>query len=409
MKILLVAGARPNFVKIAPILHEMRKHPSLRPTLVHTGQHYDDALSSRFFADLDIPEPDVKLDVGSGSHAVQTAEILRRIEPVLDGVRPELLLVVGDVNSTLASALAAAKLGIRVGHVEAGLRSFDRAMPEEVNRLLVDAISDLLFLTEVSAWHNLLREGVALEKLHLVGNVMIDALQSCRDRWQRSDIGRRLGLAPRQRYAMLTLHRPSNVDSADSLAALLRPIAALAHEVPIILPVHPRVRPQMQRRDELVWRKTGSTAPMPSTGIVCIEPLGYLDCLALMSGAALVLTDSGGIQEETTILKVPCLTLRDTTERPVTVSHGTNQVIGTDPARIVREGTRALNSEAAVVAPPPLWDGRAAERIVRILLRQAEGGRTVDDRAAAHAIALAPRPAGAGSHEPGAPGHGAAA
>ena len=404
MKILLVAGARPNFVKIAPILREMRKHPSLQPTLVHTGQHYDDSLSKRFFSDLDIPEPDVKLNVGSGSHAVQTAEVLRRIEPVLEAARPDLLLVVGDVNSTLAAALAAAKLGIRIGHVEAGLRSHDRSMPEEINRVLVDAISDLLFVTEVSGWQNLLREGVSMEKVHLVGNVMIDAMESCRGQWERSDIRRRLGLPVRGAYALLTLHRPSNVDSPDALARLLGPISVLAHELPIILPVHPRARPQLQNRKGLVWRKPGATKGLPSSGIICVEPLGYLDCLALMSGARMVLTDSGGIQEETTILRVPCLTLRRTTERPVTVTHGTNRVIGTDPDRIVREGLRALRKPPARKSPPPLWDGHAATRIVKILLQGKDARRHSDAGIAAHASTPASR------HIPkGAPADGALA
>lgn len=391
MKILLVAGARPNFVKIAPILKEMRKHQAIQPILVHTGQHYDEALSRRFFSDLDIQEPDVQLEVGSGSHAVQTAEVLRRIEPVLERVRPDMLLVVGDVNSTLAAALAAVKLGVRVGHVEAGLRSNDRTMPEEINRLLVDAISDLLFVSEASGCHNLLREGISPEKIHLVGNVMIDALESCREQWERSDIREQLGLRIRSGYAVLTLHRPSNVDSEGALTRLLRPLSFLAHELPIILPVHPRARPHLERYRNLVWRKPGATGDMPSSGIICVEPLGYLDCLALMSGARMVLTDSGGIQEETTILRVPCLTLRETTERPVTVSHGTNRVIGTDPDRIVREGLQALRNPPARLSPPPLWDGCSAARIVKILLGEMDVSDAVAAGVTAHAASLAPR------------------
>lgn len=402
MKILLVAGARPNFVKIAPILKEMKKHKSLQPILVHTGQHYDDALSKRFFSDLDIQEPDVMLGVGSGSHAVQTAEVLRKIEPVLEASRPDLLLVVGDVNSTLAAALAAAKLGIRVAHVEAGLRSNDRSMPEEINRLLVDAISDLLFVTEMSARQNLLREGVSPDKVHMVGNVMIDALESCRERWERSDIRRRMGLCEGSDYALLTLHRPSNVDSAGALTRVLQPLSILARELPIILPVHPRVRPRLEGRQDLVWRKSDAVEDLPSSGIICVEPLGYLDCLALMSGARMVMTDSGGIQEETTILKVPCLTLRETTERPVTVSHGTNRVIGTDPARIVSEGIRALRNPPVHRSPPPLWDGQAATRIVKILLGEMDVREQADDVMVSHAATPAPR------HTPrSAPTHGA--
>jgi UDP-N-acetylglucosamine 2-epimerase (non-hydrolysing) len=393
MKILVVAGARPNFVKIAPILKEMRKHPALRPTLVHTGQHYDEALSKQFFSDLDIQEPDLNLGVGSGSHAVQTAEVLRRIEPVLENVRPDLLLVVGDVNSTLAAALAASKLGIRVGHVEAGLRSNDRTMPEEINRILVDAISDLLFVTEESGWQNLVREGIFIERVHMVGNVMIDALESHRKQWERSDIRRRLGLRPGRDYALLTLHRPSNVDTPGALARLLRPLSILAHDLPILLPVHPRVRPHLEHHRGLLWRKAGATGELPSSAIICVEPLGYIDCLALMSGARMVLTDSGGIQEETTILKVPCLTLRETTERPVTVSHGTNRVIGTDPARIIREGLRALSTPIVRRPSPPLWDGRAAARIVSVLLNENElgAGAQADTDVAASPLARAAR------------------
>jgi UDP-N-acetylglucosamine 2-epimerase (non-hydrolysing) len=367
MKILVVAGARPNFVKVAPILKEIRKYRSLEAFLVHTGQHYDDALSTQFFSDLDIQEPDVRLEVGSGSHGFQTAEVLRRIEPVLETSRPDVVLVVGDVNSTLAAALAAVKLGIRVGHVEAGLRSNDRSMPEEINRLLVDAISDLLFITEVSAGHNLLREGVPPQKIHMVGNVMIDALESCRKQWERSDIHSRLGMQRRATYALLTLHRPSNVDSEGSLAELLEPLGVLARELPIVFPVHPRVRFRLEGHRDLVWMKSGATGDMPSSGIICVDPLGYLDCLCLMSRAQLVLTDSGGIQEETTILGVPCLTLRDSTERPVTVTHGTNRVIGTDPGRIVGEGLRSLREPPALLLRPPLWDGGAARRIVNVL------------------------------------------
>lgn len=402
MKILVVAGARPNFVKIAPILKEMRKHPSLQTILVHTGQHYDEALSNRFFSDLDMQEPDVMLGVGSGSHAVQTAEVLRKIEPVLQGASPDLLLVVGDVNSTLAAALAAVKLGIRVAHVEAGLRSNDRRMPEEINRVLVDAISDLLFVTEMSGRQNLLREGVSLDKIHMVGNVMIDALESCRGQWERSDIRQRMGLGPGSDYALLTLHRPSNVDSSDALARVLQPLSILAKELPIILPVHPRVRQQLERRKDLVWRKPGAPDELPASGIICVEPLGYIDCLALMSGARMVLTDSGGIQEETTILKIPCLTLRETTERPVTVTHGTNRVIGTDPARIVSEGFRALRNPPSHRPPPPLWDGLAATRIVKILLGETDAREQADSVVVSEPATSAPR------HTPmSAPTHGA--
>ncbi|HZI94538.1 MAG TPA: UDP-N-acetylglucosamine 2-epimerase (non-hydrolyzing) [Patescibacteria group bacterium] len=385
MKILLVAGARPNFVKIAPILNEITNHPSLEPVLVHTGQHYDAALSDRFFSDLGIREPDVKLGVGSGSHAIQTAEVLKRIEPVLEELRPDLVLVVGDVNSTLAAALAAVKLGIPVAHVEAGLRSHDRTMPEEINRLLVDSIAEQLFVTEESGCQNLLREGISADRIHFVGNVMIDALEACRQQWTRSDIRPRLGLGPRSDYAVLTLHRPSNVDSEATLSQMLQSLSVLARELPIIFPVHPRVRAQLESRRDLVWQKPGLTGDLPSSGIICVEPLGYLDCIALMSEARMVLTDSGGIQEETTILNVPCLTLRETTERPVTVSHGTNRVIGTDPTRIVHEGMRALRSPPFKRTPPPLWDGQAAARIVKILIRTMGARAQSEDVSVAHA------------------------
>lgn len=372
MKILSIVGARPNFVKIAPLMREMRRHPSITPILVHTGQHYDGAMSGQFFTDLAIPPPDFNLDVGSGSHATQTAEVMRRVEPVLQSLQPDVVLVVGDVNSTLAAALTAVKLGISVAHVEAGLRSFDRAMPEEINRLLTDTIADLLFVTEESGCQNLLREGIAREKIHFVGNVMIDALEAFKPRWQRSAIVERLGLSSTQPYAVLTLHRPSNVDDSGTLMQLLDALQAVACQLPILFPAHSRIQPQLLRHKNLFWLRTESGEPLPSRGITCLPPLGYLDFVALMSRARLVLTDSGGIQEETTILGVPCLTLRETTERPVTVTHGTNRVIGTNPGRIRHEAFRTLEHPPRPSGAPPLWDGRAAERIVQILL---EGGR----------------------------------
>lgn len=376
MKVLSVVGARPNFVKIAPLLREMCRHPSITSFLLHTGQHYDAAMSGQFFADLAIPPPDFDLDVGSASHAIQTAEVMRRLEPILQSLEPDVVLVVGDVNSTLAAALTAVKLGIPVAHVEAGLRSFDRTMPEEINRLLTDAIADLLFVTEESGWQNLLCEGIAREKIHFVGNVMIDALQLSRPRWQRSEIFKRLGLPSHQPYGLLTLHRPSNVDDPGILQHLLDTIQGVARHVPILFPVHPRIRLPLSRQRNLSWLPTASDERFPSTGILCVPPLGYLDFIALMSRARLVLTDSGGIQEETTILGVPCLTLRDTTERPVTVTHGTNRVIGTNPATIVPEALRALDHPPRPSEPPPLWDGHAADRIVAILLTRGRLGVT---------------------------------
>jgi UDP-N-acetylglucosamine 2-epimerase (non-hydrolysing) len=365
-RVLSVVGARPNFVKIAPLLKAMRRHPALEPILVHTGQHYDRAMSDRFFEELDIPLPDRNLGVGSASHAVQTAEVMKQLEPVLLEMAPDLVLVVGDVNSTLAAALTAAKLGIRVAHVEAGLRSFDRSMPEEINRILTDAMADLLFVTEKSGRQNLLREGVPPERIHLVGNVMIDALEMSRERWERSDVRQRLGLEDRP-YAVLTLHRPANVDEPARLAALLETLEAIGRRLPIVFPVHPRVRRRLRDLSGPGERIGTAGASGLAGGLAFVDPLGYLEFVALLSRARLVLTDSGGIQEETTFLGVPCLTLRDSTERPITVTHGTNRVIGTDPARILAEAHRALDRPPAARVTPPLWDGSAAPRIVHIL------------------------------------------
>jgi UDP-N-acetylglucosamine 2-epimerase (non-hydrolysing) len=366
MKILNVVGARPNFVKIAPLLREMRRYPSIVPLLVHTGQHYDATMSGHFFTDLEIEPPQFNLGVGSGSHATQTAEVMRRLEPILDTLKPDLVLVVGDVNSTLAAALTAVKLGIPLTHVEAGLRSFDRTMPEEINRLLTDAIADLLFVTEESGRQNLLREGIGSEKIHFVGNVMIDALQAFRPRWERSSIFDRLGLNGHP-YGVLTLHRPSNVDDPVTLMAFLDALGELARQLPLVFPLHPRVKSMLLRQGHLFRTMPDSGEPLYSKGIAYLDPLNYLDFIALVSRARLVLTDSGGVQEETTILGVPCLTLRETTERPVTVGHGTNRVIGTAPERIVDEALWTLDHPPRPNGPPPLWDGQASERIVKIL------------------------------------------
>ena len=364
MRIICVAGARPNFVKIAPLVREMRQMAGLEPLLVHTGQHYDEGLSGQLFRDLEIPAPDFNLEVGSASHAVQTAEVMRRLEPVLISTRPDLVLVVGDVNSTVAAALTAVKLGIRVAHVEAGLRSFDRTMPEEINRVLTDAIADLLFVTEESGRDNLLREGIAADKIHFVGNVMIDALLAFRPHWQSSPVFDRLGLHGNESYAVLTLHRPSNVDEPAKLTKLLDALQDVARHIPIIFPVHPRVRARLGMQQELTREVEALSA---GKGIAYLDPLGYLDFIALMSRARLVLTDSGGIQEETTILGVPCLTLRENTERPATVTWGTNRVIGTDPSRIVHEALEVLKHPLRPSTPPPLWDGQVARRIVKVL------------------------------------------
>jgi UDP-N-acetylglucosamine 2-epimerase (non-hydrolysing) len=355
MKLINIVGARPNFVKIAPIMEAYKAFPRIAPLLVHTGQHYDPAMSDLFFRQLGITEPDLNLDVGSGSHAAQTAEIMKTFEPVVLEQRPDAVLVVGDVNSTIACGLVAVKMGVKLIHVEAGLRSFDRTMPEEINRVLTDAISDLLFCTEQSGVDNLLREGVAQEKIHLVGNVMIDSLLRHRARAAQSQILNQLGLQP-GRYAVLTLHRPSNVDDPETLGNLFNAFETIQRDLPIIFPVHPRARPGLMKA---LSGGTGQRLPQ----LKMTDPLGYLDFLKLMDNARLVLTDSGGIQEETTILGVPCLTLRDNTERPVTVTFGTNQVVGRDPAAILAAYRSLQSAASAKPRTPPLWDGHAAERI----------------------------------------------
>ena len=375
MRIVNIVGARPNFVKMAPLIHAMTRRPALDPTLVHTGQHYDQAMSEQFFQDLEIPPPDFNLEVGSGTHALQTAQVMQRLDPILESLRPDLVLVVGDVNSTLAAAITAVKRGIPVAHVEAGLRSFDRSMPEEINRMLTDAVADFLFVTEDSGRVNLLKEGVDPAKIHFVGNVMIDALQGSRRRWESSSIFHTLGVEPSSMYAVLTLHRPSNVDDAGTLASFLEAIETLARHIPIVFPVHPRVKQQLLRLGYGGVAQAGSRDRCRGKGISYVDPLGYVDFVALVSRAHLVLTDSGGIQEEATFLGVPCLTLRDTTERPVTVTHGTNRIIGSDPRRILDESLATLAHPPRPNGAPPLWDGRAAERIVEILddYRQAKG------------------------------------
>ncbi len=363
LRILNIVGARPNLPKIAPLIREMQRHPDIEPILVHTGQHYDEKLSDIFFRQMGIPSPQVNLEVGSGTHASQTAEILKRIEPVLLERKPHLVLVVGDVNSTVAVSLAAVKLGIPVAHVEAGLRSFDRSMPEEINRILTDAIADYLFVTEADAIEHLLQEGRPREAIHLVGNVMIDSLRYFLPIAQQSIIGSELGLTDGlawRRFALLTLHRPSNVDSTEKLAELLGAIDAIAAEVPVVFPVHPRTQQRLVQAD---------IAHHPQLHLT--PPLGYLDFLCLLSKATLVLTDSGGIQEETTALGVSCLTLRTNTERPITIAEGTNQLVGTDPARILAAAREILRGKNKTGRIPPLWDGHAAERIVETLLRMA--------------------------------------
>jgi UDP-N-acetylglucosamine 2-epimerase (non-hydrolysing) len=360
LSLLLVAGARPNFMKVAPLMREFRAHPDLFDArLVHTGQHYDEAMSAVFFDDLEIPKPDVHLGVGSAGHAVQTARIMEAFEPVLLADRPDWIIVVGDVNSTLACTLVAAKMAppVPVAHVEAGLRSGDRTMPEEINRIVTDALSDLLFTTSPDADRNLRREGVERRRIHRVGNVMIDTLRRSVAKSDGSDVMRRRGIAPP--FALLTLHRPSNVDDEAALRRIVGALEEIGREVPIIFPAHPRTA----RRLETFGLRLG--------GVRVIEPLGYLDFLHLQKRAALVLTDSGGIQEESAILGVPCLTLRENTERPVTVTHGTNRLVGSDPRLIVREALRILKAGRRRRRPIPLWDGRAAARIARVFARLA--------------------------------------
>ncbi len=357
--ILHVAGARPNFMKVAPVIEACRSHTSLQSRLVHTGQHYDEKMSDLFFRELGIPEPDVNLEVGSGSHAVQTAEIMKAFEPVCIERMPNYVLVVGDVNSTIACGLVAVKLGIRLIHVEAGLRSGDRGMPEEINRLLTDSISDLLFCTEQSGVENLRREGVSESRVHLVGNVMIDTLLANRDKAERSKVLDEMQLEPNG-YATMTLHRPSNVDDPVVFRGILDAIEAIQAELPIVFPIHPRTRKNI---DSLGLEDR--VASMSNLRLV--DPIGYLDFLKLNSNARVILTDSGGLQEEATILRVPCITIRENTERPVTCEVGSNQLVGTSGAAILAAYERVKSGQHHQAGIPELWDGQAATRIARVL------------------------------------------
>jgi UDP-N-acetylglucosamine 2-epimerase (non-hydrolysing) len=359
-KIMCVAGARPNFMKIGPIIHALHATRGVVPMLVHTGQHYDPGMNDVFFAELQIPRPDRSLNVGSGSHAVQTAQVMLAIEPVIEETRPDIVVVVGDVNSTLAATLVAVKLGVAVAHVEAGLRSFDRSMPEEINRLLTDQIATLLFTTERSAEANLRREGIPVERVHFVGNVMIDSLRGCLPRAVparetfaaagRPDLAE---VAPG--FALLTLHRPANVDDPDTLADLLETIREVSELLPVAFPVHPRTARRIA--------DAGLEALFHQSRIVRLEPVGYLAALGLMREARVVLTDSGGVQEETTGLGVPCLTLRANTERPITIEEGTNELVGRDRELILAKTRDILATGGKSGRVPELWDGRAAERI----------------------------------------------
>ena len=361
VRILCVVGARPNFMKMAPIVRALGPVSGrFQTTLVHTGQHYDEAMSKVFFDELQIPRPDVDLNVGSGSHAAQTAAIMAAFEPVLLENRPDVLIVVGDVNSTIACALVAVKLGIKVAHVEAGLRSWDRTMPEEINRVLTDQISDFLFTTEESARENLLREGVEDDRIHFVGNVMIDTLMAHRERAKAMNTPTKLGL--NGRFGLLTLHRPANVDDKDAFAGLVSALEVIAADLPLVFPVHPRTRTAL-------LASTAASRLVSDGRLRLHDPLGYLEFLGLMQASTVVLTDSGGIQEETTILGVPCLTLRNNTERPITVTAGTNVIAGTTPETILA-AWRILQTAAPRHVAPPLWDGTAATRIVAVLDRE---------------------------------------
>lgn len=352
----LIVGARPNFMKAAPLVDELRAaHPEWDVRLVHTGQHYDRVMSELLFEQLGMPEPDVNLGVGSGSQAEQTAKLLVALEQRFTAERPDLVIVFGDVNSTMAAALVASKLLIPVAHVEAGLRSFDRTMPEEINRVVTDALSDLLFTTEPSGNENLRREGAAEEKIHFCGNLMIDTLMKHRRAAALLRVAESFGLEPK-RYGVLTLHRPSNVDDEAAFARIFGAIVEISRELPIVFPVHPRTRGRIER----------STIDRSGAQLHLVEPMGYLEFLSLMTDAGVLLTDSGGIQEEATILRVPCVTLRHNTERPITIASGANVLVGDDPQRILSE-TRAALRRRVAAEPPEKWDGSAAARIAAVL------------------------------------------
>jgi UDP-N-acetylglucosamine 2-epimerase (non-hydrolysing) len=355
MRILYVVGTRPNFVKTAPVIGALRaRHPEGRHTIVHTGQHYDRLMSEVFLEELGVPAPDYMLEVGSGSHAAQTARTMERLEPVLADERPDLVVVPGDVNSTLAATLTAVKMGLPVAHIESGLRSFDMTMPEEVNRIVADRFADWLFLHSPEAVTNLRREGIPDERMHMVGNTMIDSLVALEDRFRSAGSAARLGVELGS-YVLVTLHRPALVDGP-LLGETVAQLAALAQQMPVVFPVHPRTRKMME----------GLEPDAP--GLHLVDPLGYVDFLSLVADARAVLTDSGGIQEETTYLGIPCFTLRDNTERPVTLTSGTNTLLGLDPSTIGRIPVLLGERTGVPSEPPPLWDGRAAQRIADVIL-----------------------------------------
>ncbi|MFH1756092.1 MAG: UDP-N-acetylglucosamine 2-epimerase (non-hydrolyzing) [Candidatus Latescibacterota bacterium] len=356
VKILAVVGARPNFMKVAPVWRALDQSGRFDKVLLHTGQHYDQNMSKIFFEDLQLPEPDIYLGVGSGTHAEQTANVMTAFEKAIQKEEPDLVIVVGDVNSTMACTLVAVKLGIPVAHVEAGLRSFDRAMPEEINRMVTDILADLLFTTCRDADVNLVREGVDPHKIHFVGNVMIDSLHYYGPMAESSTILEQLGV-DKKSYGLVTIHRPSNVDDLATFRGIIEALGILGAECPLIFPVHPRTKKMI--------REAG--ADMAGDAIRFIDPIGYLDFIKLMKYATLLLTDSGGIQEETTALGIPCLTIRENTERPITIEIGTNRLVGMDKNRIVNEGRKVLSSGIVGSKIPELWDGKASARIVKVL------------------------------------------
>jgi len=359
MKIINIVGARPNFIKIAPIMHRMRKSPVIEPILLHTGQHYDIEMSKRFFEELNIPTPDISLEVGSDTHAKQVARIMERFDDVCDREKPDGILVVGDVNSTMACSLVAAKKGIKIIHVEAGIRSFDREMPEEINRMVTDAITDLLLPPSRDAVENLLHEGHSTSKIHLVGNIMIDTLMDSQPSIMKSEILQVLGVEERK-YALVTLHRPSNVDDITTFKRILKALAKIQERLPVVFPVHPRTR-KILENPEL------KSLVNNMTGLKLCDPLGYFDFGRLVAGCRMVITDSGGIQEESTVYGIPCITIRENTERPITLSEGTNELAGTDTAKIIRFAEQIIEGKWKTGKIPELWDGHTAERIIECI------------------------------------------
>ncbi|QAT82633.1 UDP-N-acetylglucosamine 2-epimerase [Corallococcus coralloides] len=360
-KVIHIVGARPNFMKVAPIHRAISARTSLRQLVIHTGQHYDAKMSDVFFADLGLPPPEIHLGIGSGGHAEQTAKMMVEMERVFLQEKPDLVSVVGDVNSTIAAALVTSKLAIPLSHVEAGLRSFERHQPEEINRVVTDRLSDLLLTPSRDADANLLKEGIDPKHIHLVGNVMIDSLLSSKEKADQLPTLKNLGLTPKG-YVVATLHRPSNVDNPKLLAGLLGVLMDVAKQLPVVFPVHPRTRKMIAEQ--------GLASKLEQTpGLKLVDPMGYLEFLSVTSQAKLVMTDSGGLQEETTALNVPCLTMREQTERPITVEVGSNEVVGTDPARIREAANRVLSGDFKKGRVPELWDGRTGERIADLYAR----------------------------------------